>query len=368
MADWSTAPFRADHVGSLLRPKALTEAFKAHRAGAIGDAAFAAAQDQAIRQAVALQEAAGLKSITDGEFRRPSYWARFVERVAGLEVREALFRFHDEHGHEQAFTAPHVAGPVSRPQAIAVDELEFLRTATRQCAKITLPSPPTMHFWRLEEGISPGVYGDRQAFFADLARVYRAELADLAAHGGTYVQLDEVPLAMLCDPAVRAHVQALGSDPAALIGDYVALFNACLAGRPAGLSVALHLCRGNFKAQFLSEGGYDEIAARLFNEIDVDAFFLEYDSPRAGDFAPLSQVPAEKRVILGLISTKTPELETADRLLARIEAAGRELDADQLGLSPQCGFASTAGGNPVSLADQQAKLALTVTVANRFWS
>ncbi len=368
MADWSTPPFRADHVGSLLRPKALSEAFKAHRDGVIGDAAFSAAQDRAIGDVVALQEAAGLQSITDGEFRRPSYWARFVERVAGLEVREALFRFHDEHGHEQAFTAPHVAGPVRRAQAIAVDELEFLQEATRETPKITLPSPPTMHFWRLEDGISRAAYDDRQAYFADLARVYREELAELAAAGGTYVQLDEVPLAMLCDPVVRDRVRALGTDPAALIGDYVDLFNACLAGRPAGLSVAMHLCRGNFKAQFLSEGGYDDIAARLFNEIDVDAFFLEYDSARAGDFAPLSQVPAGKRVILGLISTKTPELEAADALMARIDDAGRHIEQAQLGLSPQCGFASTAGGNPVTAADQQAKLALTVAVAERAWS
>ncbi len=194
-------PFRADHVGSLLRPRSLIEAFKSHRGGEISAAALRAAQDAAILDAVRLQEEAGLKSITDGEFRRASYWARFVERVEGLEVREALFKFRDGHGHEQAFTAPHVAGRVRRSRDIAGDELAFLIGATRETAKLTLPSPPTMHFWRLNRGIDGAAYTTMEAYFADLAAVYAEEVAALASAGGVYLQFDEVPLAMLCDGA-----------------------------------------------------------------------------------------------------------------------------------------------------------------------
>jgi len=366
--DWTKPPFRADHVGSLLRPKVLTSAFRSYHSGELADDEFIAIQDAAIRDVVELQESTGLKSITDGEFRRASYWARFVERVDGLEVREAVFKFHDDHGHEKDFTAPHVAAKVGRNQPIALDEYAFLRQVVKETAKVTLPSPPTMHFWRLNESISAGVYGDRKAYFQDLAKVFQAELAELAANGCSYVQLDEVPLAMLCDPTIRERVQDAGVEPGALIDDYVDLFNACLDGRPAGLTVAMHLCRGNFKSHYLSEGSYEEVAGRLFNDISVDGFFLEYDTSRAGDFQPLRRVPKDKKVILGLISTKSPEMETSDDLCARIEEAGAFIDMDQLGISPQCGFASTAGGNPVTEDDERAKLSLVVDVAKRMWS
>jgi 5-methyltetrahydropteroyltriglutamate--homocysteine methyltransferase len=224
-----------------------------------------------------------------------------------------------------------------------------------------------MHFWRLDQGIDAGAYDSAAAFFEDLAAVYREEIAHLAALGARYVQLDEVPLAMLCDPAVRRRVRAAGLDPGRLVDDYVGLFQEALRDRPAGVRLALHLCRGNFKGGFLSQGGYEEIAQKLFNEIPVDAFFLEYDSARAGDFEPLSFVPRDKAVVLGLVSSKTPALESADALRRRIDAAGRYIDLDQLGLSPQCGFASTVGGNPVTLDDQKAKLALIVQVAQSVW-
>ncbi len=360
-------PFRADHVGSLLRPRSLIEAFKSHRGGEISAAALRAAQDAAILDAVGLQEAAGLKSITDGEFRRASYWARFVERVEGLEVREALFKFRDGLGSEQAFTAPHVAGRVQRRRDIAGDELEFLLGATRETAKLTLPSPPTMHFWRLNGGIEAAAYATMEAYFTDLATVYREEVAALAGAGATYLQFDEVPLAMLCDGAVRARVGEAGLDATALIGAYIDLFNHSLEARPAGMRIAVHLCRGNYKGRFLSEGGYDAIAERLFNELDVDLFFLEYDSPRAGDFRPLRFVPANKTVILGLVSTKEAQLETSEHLSRRIGEAASVLPLEQLGLSPQCGFASTVAGNPISLDEQKAKLALVVEVARQVW-
>ncbi|MDP6706277.1 MAG: 5-methyltetrahydropteroyltriglutamate--homocysteine S-methyltransferase [Alphaproteobacteria bacterium] len=360
-------PSHADHVGSLLRPPALTAAFRQFRAGEIDDAAFAAVQDQAITDAVRLQEEVGLKAITDGEFRRASYWGRFVERVDGLEVRDALFRFHDHAGHESDFTAPHVAAKVRRSRPIAEDEYLFLSEATAETAKLTLPSPPTMHFWRLDQGIDAAAYDSSAAFFDDLAAVYAEEIRHLAGLGLTYVQLDEVPLAMLCDPAVRERVTAAGLDPARLVDDYIGLFARAIEDRPAGMVAAIHLCRGNFKGQFLSEGGYEEVAEKLFNEIPADAYFLEYDTPRAGDFAPLRLVPKGKTAVLGLVSSKTPELEPVDALGRRIDEAARHLALDQLALSPQCGFASTVGGNPIAIETERAKLALVVRVAEKVW-
>ncbi len=360
-------PFRADHVGSLLRPPALREAFRAWSAGSITIERFREVQDQAVRDAVALQQDAGLRAITDGEFRRPSYWARFVERTEGLEVRPSIFTFRDDHGGETAFTAPHVAARVKRSQSIAGDEFVFLRRTTRLTPKVTLPSPPTMHFWRLGESIEKSAYASVEAFFSDLARVYREEIADLADRGAAYVQLDDVPLAMLCDPAVRDRVGAEGWDPDALVDTYIGAINQALMDRPRRLAVAVHLCRGNFRGKWLSEGGYDRIAERLFGGLAVDAFFLEYDTPRAGDFAPLRFVPADKMVVLGLVSSKTPELESGDGLRRRIDEAARVLPIERLALSPQCGFASTARGNPLTIEDEKAKLGLVVEVAEAIW-
>jgi len=360
-------PGRADHVGSLLRPPELMRAFHRFRDGEIDEKAFAAIQDRAIREVVALQEGVGLKAITDGEFRRASYWGRLVERVEGLEVKEALFAFRDESGRESAFTAPHVAAPVRRVRPIAEDEFLFLRATTRETPKITLPSPPTMHFWRLDAGIAPAAYRDPQAFFADLAAIYREEIAHLAGLGASYVQLDEVPLAMLCDPDIRAKVRARGQDPERLIDDYVALLDAALRERPAGMIGAVHLCRGNFKGRFLAAGGYEEIADKLFNQVAADAYFLEYDTERAGDFAPLRLLPADKCVVLGLVSSKRPALESVEGLRRRIDEAARLVDLDRLAISPQCGFASTVGGNPVTVEIERAKLALLVEVAGAVW-
>jgi 5-methyltetrahydropteroyltriglutamate--homocysteine methyltransferase len=290
-----------------------------------------------------------------------------VERIEGLEVREALFTFHDEDGHIHAFTAPHVGGRVRRSQDIAMDEFEFVKTHTSGTAKLTLPSPPSMHFWRLDQAIEPGVYDDPEDFFADLAAVYREEIAALTGHGATYIQLDDVPLAMLCDPAVHARVRQAGFDPDGLVDSYIALFNDCLRDRPDPLRVAVHVCRGNYKGHFLSEGGYGAIAEALFNDLNVDGFFLEYDSTRAGDFRPLRFVPRGKTVVLGLISSKTPELESVDDLCRRIDAAAQYIGIDQLCLSPQCGFASTVAGNPITEDDERAKLSLIVETAEKVW-
>ncbi len=361
-------PFRAEHVGSLLRPSELRRAFRDRRSGTIEAAEFSALQDRAIDQAVALQERAGLDVVTDGEFRRASYWSHFVERVDGLGVREARFEFRDDAGGRQAFTSPHVEGRLRRTRGISTDEFAFLRSVTARTIKLTLPSPSTMHFWRGPAGVEDGLYTDLDAQFADLAQVYREELAELGRMGARYVQLDEVPLAMLCDPRVRDAVRARGEDPDALVTTYVRAINSALAARPAAMITALHLCRGNFKASYLSEGGYEAVAEQIFGAIEVDAFLLEFDTQRAGGFAPLRFVPKQKLAILGLVSSKRPELESPDALMQRIDQASKVAPLEQLGLSPQCGFASTAGGNPLSLEDQEAKLRLVVDVAHRIWS
>lgn len=360
-------PFRADHVGSLLRPAALRQAFRDHTAGNISAEEFAAIQDDAIRDAVALQENAGLQAITDGEFRRASYWSHFVEGIDGLEVAEARFDFTDAAGHAMHFFAPHVTGPIRRTGPLSGGAFDFLKSATRATPKVTLPSPPTMHFWDSTSAVRSAGYAGPEEFFADLAAVFQAEIADLAARGAHYIQLDEVPLVMLCDEKLRARIRSAGEDPDQYVDHYIGLFNACLAGRPGHMTVALHICRGNFKGHWLTEGSYGYVAKRVFQEIDVDAFLLEYDSPRAGDFSPLAHMPRGKTAILGLVSSKVPELEDADDLKRRIDEAAEYLPLENLGLSPQCGFASAVSGNPVSEDDQKAKLALVVEVAEAIW-
>ncbi len=360
-------PFRAEHVGSLLRPAKLRQAFRDHGAGRMAADEFRAIQDQAVSEVIALQENIGLEAVNDGEFRRASYWSHFVAGTDGLDVARARFDFHDQSGAALHFLAPHVTGKLKRRHSLSGDEFDFLKKATLGTAKITLPSPPTMHFWDGAGSVAAAGYASEADFFADLARLYTQEIADLAARGSTYIQMDEVPLAMLCDEGVRARTLADGRDPDELVGHYVALFNACLAGRPAEMTVALHLCRGNFKGKWLTEGSYRYVAERLFNEIDVDVFFLEYDTPRAGDFAPLAALPENKSVVLGLVSSKVPTLEKADDLKRRIAEASRFVPLERLGLSPQCGFASAVSGNPVTFEEQVAKLELVVRVAQEVW-
>jgi 5-methyltetrahydropteroyltriglutamate--homocysteine methyltransferase len=360
-------PFRADHVGSLLRPAKLRQAFKEHAAKKLGDAEFARIQDESIREVLRLQEDAGYQVVTDGEFRRGSYWSRFVEKTDGLEVRNAAFKFRDDHGHEAEFTAPHVAGKVRRAGPIALDEYQFLHGATKATAKITLPAPSTMHFWRGRQYAEPGLYPDAKAFFVDLGKVFQAEIADLAKAGCRYVQLDEVAIAMLCDPAARDKVKADGSDPDQLVDLYIEAINQAVAGRPADMVVAVHMCRGNFKGRYLAEGGYDSVAERFFAKADVNHFLLEYDTPRAGDFKPLRFVPKGKGVVLGLVSSKVPELESVETLRKRTEEAAKFIDLDRLAISPQCGFASTVAGNPVTEADERAKLARLAEAAHAIW-
>ena len=361
-------PFRADHIGSLLRPRALRDAFRQHAGGSMNDSAFRAAQDAAIRDVLELQRDCGLQVVTDGEFRRISYWEKFVRLTRGLVVKDAVFKFHDAHGHESDFTAPYVAAKVGRGEPITLDEFEFVSKATSLTGKVTMPAPSTMHFYRFTQYGDPGVYANAKEFFADLGRVYQQEIAALAHAGCRYVQLDEVALAMLCDPAAQAKVRAAGGNPDEMVDLYVDAINEAVKGKPADMAVGVHMCRGNYKGMYLSEGGYTSIAERLFNRADVNHFLLEFDTPRAGDFAPLAIMPKTKGVVLGLVSSKLPALEPLDLLKKRIDEASKHIDASQLAISPQCGFASTMGGNPVTEADERAKLRLCVEAAAKIWS
>jgi methionine synthase II (cobalamin-independent) len=360
-------PFRADHVGSLLRPPALRQAFKRHASGEIADDEFARIQDECIRDAVRMQEEIGLEVVTDGEFRRGSYWGRFVEGTTGLEIRPALLKFRDDRGEEVDFTAPYATAPMRRTHALALDELAFLRETTHVTAKITLPAPSTMHFFRHSDFADRKAYAGVERFFADLVAVYREEIADLVRSGCRYIQIDEVAIALLCDGAIRAKVESAGGDPDALVDGYIDAINGSVSACPADVIVGVHMCRGNFRGRYLGEGGYESVAERFFAGTNADHFLLEYDTPRAGDFAPLRFVPSGKGVVLGLISSKTPVLESMNELRRRTDAAAKHIALDRLAISPQCGFASTAAGNPLSEADQRAKLRLVVEAAQAIW-
>ena len=360
-------PFRADHVGSLLRPPALRQAFRRHAAKDIGDDEFARLQDGCIRDVVALQQGVELQVVTDGEFRRGSYWGRFVERTHGFEIKPASFKFRNDAGHEVEFTAPYAISKMKRIQSLALDEFEFLHGVTKLTAKITLPAPSTMHFYRCNDFADKAAYGDVGSFFADLATVFKEEIAELAKAGCRYIQLDEVAVALLCDPGIRAQIAKSGSDPDALVDLYIYSINQAVADCPPDVTIGVHMCRGNFKGHYLGSGGYESVAERFFANTNVNHFLLEYDTPRAGDFAPLRFVPKNKGVVLGLISSKTPALESLDTLKRRTEEATQFIDLDRLAISPQCGFASTVAGNPITEADERAKLALVVQAANAIW-
>jgi 5-methyltetrahydropteroyltriglutamate--homocysteine methyltransferase len=363
----SNPPARADHVGSLLRPAALRDAFKRRQTSELDAQAFDAVLDAAIRAVVRLQEEIGLKVVTDGEFRRASYWGRFVERTDGLQIRPAAFKFRDDRGHEMDFTTPYAVGKIGRSKPLAQDEFAFLAGTAKALPKVTIPAPSSMHIFAGKHYADTAIYRDLKTFFDDLARVYQAEIAALAEAGCRYIQMDEVALAMLCDQTIRAQIAAQGQDPDALVDVYIDAINAAVAQRPTEIALGVHVCRGNFKGHYLSGGGYEWIAERFFARADATHFLLEYDSPRAGDFAPLRYVPNGKGVVLGLLSSKNPELESLDSLKRRVDEAGKYIDIERLGISPQCGFASTVAGNPVTEADQRAKLVRVVEAARFIW-
>jgi 5-methyltetrahydropteroyltriglutamate--homocysteine methyltransferase len=366
----TTPPFRADQVGSLIRPAALIEARAAAADGKLAPDELRRIQEGAIREVVRLQEEIGLRSVTDGEFNRSSWQRDFLLKLANVSLvpSRITVQFHTAEGsRDHAPPTLAVTGRLDRPHGIFVDDFAFLKSVTERTAKVTLPSPTVLHFRGGRKAVDAAAYPDIAEFYADLAQVYRAEIADLAAAGCRYLQIDEVNLAYLCDPNLRKEVAGFGEDPDTLPATYARLLNDAIAGRPRDMVLAMHLCRGNFAGAWVAEGGYEPVAELLFNAIDADAYFLEYDSERAGGFEPLRFLPKGKTAVLGLVTTKTPKLEAKDDLKRRIDAAARFAPLEQLALSPQCGFSSGIGGETMTQDDEVAKLRLVVETAREVW-
>ncbi|HSK06115.1 MAG TPA: 5-methyltetrahydropteroyltriglutamate--homocysteine S-methyltransferase [Acidimicrobiia bacterium] len=364
-------PFRADHVGSFLRPESVIEARARRAEGEIGPEELREVEDRAISEVVRQQEDVGLRGITDGEFRRYMFHVDFLEQLEGVAVIEGDFlaRFHRTDGTEIEFSPPtmHVEAPIRHIRPIQGADYDFLASQVTKTPKVSIPAPSMLHFRGGRQGISEEVYPDLEQFFSDLTAAYREEIADLASRGARYVQMDDTNLAYLCDPEVRERTAARGDDPDELTRLYSRLVNDAFQDRPDDMTAAIHLCRGNFQSAWVTQGGYEPVAEILFNEMNVDAFFLEYDDERSGDFAPLRFVPENKMVVLGLMSSKQAEVEDADEVKKRIDEAAEYIPLGQLALSHQCGFSSTAHGNLLGHDDQWRKLARTVEVAHDVW-
>jgi 5-methyltetrahydropteroyltriglutamate--homocysteine methyltransferase len=362
-------PFRAEHVGSFPRPAALIAARAEYVSGKISLAELRRAEDAAIREIVAMQGRVGIGAVTDGEFRRSSWRDAPFEHFNGFsdERFETDFTFRLFDGStRKAGPVPNVTGKISRREPMTADTFETLKGMTKGLPKANLPTPSVTHFFRGKTAIDPKVYPDTAEFFADLAAAYRTEIADLAARGCTYLQMDEVPLAVICDPANKAIVKSRGEDPEKVIDAYIDVINESIRERPSTMTIALHMCRGNM-GHGMANGGYEAIADRLFGRLEVDGYFLEYDTPRAGDFHALRFIPKGKRAAIGIVSTKRQEVEDADALKARIDEAAKSIDLDQLCLCPQCGFSSNAGTGKASLDLVERKLARIVEVADQVW-
>jgi 5-methyltetrahydropteroyltriglutamate--homocysteine methyltransferase len=372
MAERVKPPFRADHVGSLIRPPALIKAREAAQEKAMTEAELKRIQHDAIRDVVRMQEDLGLKLVTDGEFNRTSWHRDFLLKFRNVRTMPSRLtvRFHSAEG-ARLHSPPtlQVTGKLARPEngGIFVDDFKFLVSVARVTAKITLPSPTVMHFRGGREAIDAKAYPDIAAFYDDLARLYREEIADLGQAGCRYLQIDEVNLAYLYDPELRKQVANIGENPATLPNTYAGLLNDTIKDRPRDMIVCMHLCRGNFAGAWVAEGGYEPIAELLFNEIKVDGYFLEYDSARAGGFEPLRFLPKGKIAVLGLVTTKSGELEAKDELKRRIDQASRHAPLEQLALSPQCGFSSGIGGHTMDIDGEVAKLHLVVETAREVW-
>ena len=367
----TTPPFRADHVGSLLRPPELLKAREDFAAGRVSADDLRAVEGRAIREVVRMQEEVGLRSATDGEFRRASWHMDFIYGLGGVEkARDNMsVQFRNAEGTiEFTPAALRVGERVHLRETLFADAFRFLKGAvTTATPKLTIPSPSMVHYRGGRAAIDEDVYPDLEGFWEDLAAAYADEIRALGALGCTYLQLDDTSLAYLNDPRQREHIASLGGDAEHQHEAYIRTINRALGGRPEGMTVTTHMCRGNFRSSWAAEGGYDFVAEALFGELDVDGFFLEYDDARSGTFEPLRFVPKDKVVVLGLVTTKRGDLESKDDLKRRIEEAGRHVDVDQLCLSPQCGFSSTAEGNLLTREQQAAKLRLVVETAQEVW-
>jgi 5-methyltetrahydropteroyltriglutamate--homocysteine methyltransferase len=366
-------PFRADHVGSLLRPPELLKAREEHAAGRLSDGDLRAVEDNAIREIVRMQGEVGLQSVTDGEFRRASWHMDFIYQLGGVTtVKDDNLRveFHNERGTiEFAPPALHVDDRVTLEQTIFGEDFEFLKSqaADGQTPKLTIPSPSMVHYRGGRAAVDEQVYPELDEFWSDLTTAYAEEVQRLHELGCTYLQFDDTSLAYLNDPKQRERIAQQGGDAEHQHETYIRHINETLEKRPDGMAITTHMCRGNFRSSWVAEGGYDFVAEALFNELAVDGFFMEWDDARSGGFEPLRLVPEDKLVVLGLVTTKRGELESKDELKRRIEEASEYVDLEQLCLSPQCGFSSTVEGNALSYDQEVAKLALIVETAQEVW-
>ncbi|HEY8251206.1 MAG TPA: 5-methyltetrahydropteroyltriglutamate--homocysteine S-methyltransferase [Burkholderiales bacterium] len=353
----SAPPFRAEHIGSLLRPKRLLE--------------DRSQEDECIVEAIRWQESLGLKVVTDGEFRRESWRLGFVSKVAGFARADAVGNVdlqRDDVGNVMRIgSAPVAVTRIRRTGPIVADEVAFSLQNTKRTVKATIPAPSYLHYPRGRNCVDRDVYPELEQFFNDVVDVYVQELHALHAAGGRYLQIDEVAQTLLCDQKLRDAVRARGDDAEKLIDLYIDLINRVARERPAGMTVGVHMCRGNAMGKWVAEGGYERIAEKSFSRLEVDAFFLEFDTERAGGFEPLRFVPKGKRVVLGLVSTKTPALEDKNVLKRRIDAAARFVPPENLSISPQCGFASHEKGTALGFAEQEAKMRLVVDLATEVW-
>jgi 5-methyltetrahydropteroyltriglutamate--homocysteine methyltransferase len=371
MAPTNRPPFRADHVGSLLRPPKLLDARARRDRGEIDAAELRRAEDEAIFEAVRMQESLGLRAATDGEFRRTWWHTDFLGQIGGCVVKDGTFVASFQREDGQVTMTPHtiaVTGRLARTHPIQGPDFAYLKSVCQVVPKVSIPSPVWVHFRTPREDIDRAAYPDLDAFVADLIRVYCEEVADLAQLGCTYLQLDDTTFPYLCDPKLVEATRKGGRDPAQLLHLYARMLNEVRAAAPPGMAITTHMCRGNFRSAWVASGGWEPVAEILFNEVKIDGFFVEYDDERSGDFAPLRYVPkGGPKVVLGLVTTKRPRLETKDEMKRRIDEAAKYVALDRLCLSPQCGFASTVEGNEIAIDDEKRKLARIVEVATEIW-
>jgi 5-methyltetrahydropteroyltriglutamate--homocysteine methyltransferase len=360
-------PSRADHVGSLLRPAALREARTQHAAGTLSAEALRQIEDRCIQDVIRMQEDIGLRAVTDGEYRRAFWHYDFLAGLDGVDIVEIDSAVQFSGARQLRPIGPAVTGKLDYTTDHMVDHFVFLQRHTQGTPKQSLPSPTALHYRGGRKAISMAVYPDIEDFFHDLGLAYQKAIAAFAAAGCRYLQLDEVYLAYLCDPKQHDELRARGENPEHLAQTYAQLINLALTHRPAAMTLAMHLCRGNFRSSWIAQGGYEPVADLLFNTIDIDVYFMEYDTERAGGFAPLRFLPRDKMAVLGLVTSKTGDIESKDMLKRRIDEATQYVPLDQLALSPQCGFASTEEGNLLTVDEQRAKLTLVVEVAEEVW-
>jgi 5-methyltetrahydropteroyltriglutamate--homocysteine methyltransferase len=368
MSQRTKPPFRADHVGSFLRPKYLLEAREKKARGEIAAAELRKVEDKAITEIVKFQEDTGLQAITDGEFRRTYFHIDFLEQIGGVKTDIPVMIKRPDGTEELAPPVMRVIDKVRHVKDIQLADFQYLKSQTKRTAKVTIPSPTMLHFRGGRAGISKQHYPELEPdFYEDVAKAYGDELQSLSKAGCNYVQMDDTNLAYLCDDKMRAAAKARGDDPNELPHRYAKFINRVVAKKPAGMTLAMHLCRGNFQSTWAAQGGYEPVAEALLSEMNIDAYFLEYDDKRSGDFKPLRFLPKGKVVVLGLVTTKLDALEKKDDLKRRIDEAAKFAPLDQLALSPQCGFSSTVHGNNIAVEAQRTKLRLVIETAEEVW-